>query len=187
VSSIPVNRIDLPRGGLLCEEMGLGKTVEIIALILAHPSPSTFEREGLISSDATLIITPASIIRYSNIDNHTSQWYAELSSKAPGLKLLLLDSPSSAVRDFDPAQLAKDYDVVLITYEVLKKQIYRARPEAKRSLRGERKYERQKDPFTPILWWRVVMDEVQMIQGVTTNAAEMARMVPAINKWGASG
>jgi E3 ubiquitin-protein ligase SHPRH len=76
---------------------------------------------------------------------------------------------------------------VLITYEVLRRQIYRARPDADRRLRGEKKYEKQRDPFTPILWWRVVMDEVQMIQGVNTNAAEMAGMLPAINKWGASG
>jgi SNF2 family DNA or RNA helicase len=54
-------------------------------------------------------------------------------------------------------------------------------------MRGARKYERKKDPFTSILWWRVVMDEVQMIQAANTNAAEMAAMLPAINKWGASG
>jgi E3 ubiquitin-protein ligase SHPRH len=189
VSSIPVVRTELPNGGLLCEEMGLGtfninsnrtlgKTVELIALILAHPSPSDFEKEGLISSDATLIITPSSII---------CQWHAELSSKAPGLKLLLLDTPSSASTELDPVVLSRDYDVVLITYEVLKKQIYRARPDVGRQLRGERRYERKIDPFTSILWWRVIMDEVQMVKSVNTNASEMAGMLPAFNKWGASG
>lgn len=69
-------------GGLLCEEMGLGKTVEVIALILGNPAsasaPSPITQTSDIATNplrktkATLLVLPSNLL---------VQWWAELHSR----------------------------------------------------------------------------------------------------------
>jgi len=36
-------------------------------------------------------------------------------------------------------------------------------------------------------WWRVCIDEAQMVENWTSNAAKLARMVPRVNAWAITG
>ncbi|KAF8978581.1 hypothetical protein BGZ46_006322 [Entomortierella lignicola] len=207
-----------PRGGILAEEMGLGKTVEMLALILlnrrkletpvetdipsdtssledrlsaAHlnevdqsesttdmtidnqSSPST--KVPLIKSGATLIITPPSIVH---------QWASEIENHAPTLRVFMYTEGS---HELVTAHQLAQYDVVLTTYNLLSKEV-RYTQQYDRPRRYERQHIPRTSPFITIDWWRVCLDEAQMIEGSSVSqAASMALMIPRVMSWAISG
>ena len=158
-------------GGVLADEVGLGKTVEIISLILRHRKPRGV-RDPIgssgVSSGATLIVTPTSI---------ASQWVEELQKHAPGLTVVRF--PGSADWHTQVTELAR-YDVILVTYDVLTKEIWRAR--AWQSGRNSR----YPAFLMELSLWRVVLDEVQYAKG-GRNAGKMVRMLTTQHRWAVSG
>lgn len=63
------------------------------------------------------------------------------------------------------------YDVCITTYNVLTNDLHVARPPARRPRRNGVSYlniERQRSPLVTCEWYRVIMDEVQMVGGGKT-------------------
>ncbi|KAK3944163.1 putative ATP-dependent helicase IRC20 [Diplogelasinospora grovesii] len=177
------------RGGILAEEMGLGKTLEIISLMLLHRRPEgpaeVFDPHlgrHLAASPATLIVTPSSLL---------DQWLSELSRHAPSLKVLYYPGLKKAVKkDGDRELLAErltQQDVVITTYDVLKTEIWSAFDEPTRSMRRSKTYERPKSPLVQYSWWRVCIDEAQMVENWTNNASRLATLIPRVNSWAITG
>ena len=174
------------KGGILAEEMGLGKTVEIIALISSHNRPSslgldTLHDQNLVSSPATLIITPPSILQ---------QWMSEIKDHAPHLRVIIYDGIRATDRDAsDKDALIRllENDVILTTYNTLASEIHYSSAIPERNLRREKKYERRKSPLVQIDWWRVVLDECQMVESGVSHAAKVAQLIPRRNAWAVSG
>lgn len=182
-------------GGVLAEEMGLGKTVELIALTCLHrrygscpnDNDADCKREStdqlhhqLKKSRATLIITPPSILE---------QWKQELEEHAPGLRVFhYIGMNNSRRRAIDElvAEIA-DNDVVLTTYNVLGREIHYAREKPDRQLRDRSRHESPKSPLTQIHWWRVCLDEAQIVESGVSQAAQVARLIPRVNAWAVSG
>ncbi|KAJ3094992.1 hypothetical protein HDU97_007359 [Phlyctochytrium planicorne] len=137
--------------------------------VCAPKANEVMESEGeLVNSSATLIITPLSIM---------SQWTSEISTHAPSLNYS---------GDFTYKDLM-DYDVVVTTYETLRTEVHLARGDSQRSRRAARVYERRTSPLTKIKWWRLCLDEAQMVESTVANASEMARRIPRFHQWCVTG
>lgn len=173
-----------PRGGILAEEMGLGKTVEMMALILLHKQDSSTKRtlspDDLPHSSATLIITPPAILQ---------QWKTELETLAPSLSVFIYHGlrVEAARQDYDELiTRCMQHDVVLTTYNVLGREVHYAES-AERNFRHKKRYAKRLSPLTQMVWWRVILDEAQMVESGVSNAAKVAKLVPRQIAWCVSG
>lgn len=178
------------KGGILSEEMGLGKTVELVSLLSLHPQPpgpdadfDSYLGEQVKTTPATLIVAPSSL---------KNQWLSELQKHAPGLRVMLYRGLSQSSRDHKSKANAlveklRTHDVVVTTYNVLTSELDYALGEPDRARRAPRKYHRPRSPLTQLRWWRVCMDEAQMIENGVSKSATLARLLPRVNAWGVTG
>jgi E3 ubiquitin-protein ligase SHPRH len=175
------------RGGILAEEMGLGKTLETIALITLHRRPQqgptvfdpyTFTNVHPIG--ATLIVCPAILVQ---------QWISEVRSHS-NLKVVHYEGIGTSLKAKNADQLRDDIansDVVVTTYAVLAGEINYTFLNPEKSLRRESKYKRPKSPLMEFSWWRICIDEAQMVESGVSNAATVARIIPRVNAWCITG
>jgi E3 ubiquitin-protein ligase SHPRH len=171
------------RGGILSEEMGLGKTIEILALIILHPrppvTPSSDLDGGLLRSGATLIVTPEPL---------RQQWMSEISRHAPGLRFTFYQGcKKEGGEGNETAKKLSEYDVVITTYFVLSAELHFTTKPSERPRRHELKYERPNSPLTQVSWWRLCLDEAQMVENSMTHASKLCCLIPRENSWAITG
>lgn len=176
---VPVQMSPEVKGGILAEEMGLGKTVEMIALITINrwnPTKQSPSLKNIPRCSATLIITPPAILQ---------QWKIELQGLAPTLSVFIYEGLRIEARKSDHEALmlrCAQHDIVLTTYNVLAREVHYAET-PQRSLRHQKRYMKMVSPLTQIHWWRVVLDEAQMVESGASNAAKVAKLIPRDIAW----
>lgn len=168
------------KGGILADEMGLGKTLEVISLISLHRKPTLLTNPaGLKQSSATLIITPPTILE---------QWKQEIQEHAPALRVYHYQGVSSYKKTGDKLiHELLEQDVVLTTYNVIAKEVHYVAEKPDRNLRRRNRTDPPKSPLTQISWWRVCLDEAQMVESGVSSAATVARLIPRVNAWAVTG
>ncbi|KAI8914102.1 SNF2 family N-terminal domain-containing protein [Entophlyctis helioformis] len=152
-------------GGILADDMGMGKTVQMLALMMHHRRRPTKDRGG------TLIIAPLALI---------TQWRDETIQKCKGnLSVYVHHGP-------DRTKLKNDlrrFDVVITTYAV-------ATIEAPREsvlVNGEIVPPFKGGPLFRARWHRVILDEAQMIKNRTTRASIACSALDSISRFSLSG
>lgn len=162
-----------PRGGILADDQGFGKTLSMIALLLTN-RPS--RREGQVHEPAwgNLIVTPTSIMQ---------QWAAELESRVMTEfkpRVLIYHGHN---RPRDPYVLVT-YDVVITSYGMLKQEY------PKVTLTDEKKNplcRRKKGPLYKLKWYRIVLDEAQAIKNHRAEAFRAALELATDRRWSLTG
>lgn len=172
-----------PRGGILAEEMGLGKTCELISLICLNKRRSMVNKSsqlsGLHSTSATLIVTPLTILE---------QWKNEIHKHAPHLTVAHYSGLSKLKDENASLQDFREKDIILTTYSVLTKEVHYAVDPPDRSLRKRQAQPpRKRSPLVQMHWWRVCLDEAQMVESGVSAAAKVAALLPRENAWAVSG
>ncbi|KAI3952838.1 hypothetical protein MKX01_006881 [Papaver californicum] len=149
-----------------------------LELIQASSSP--------VITGATLIVCPASILQ---------QWHAEIIRHTePGsLKVSIYEgvrnASLSATSTMDICELI-NADIVLTTYDVLKGDLSHDsdRHEGDRRLmRFKKRYPVIPTLLTRIFWWRICLDEAQMVESNGAYATEMALRLHARYHWCITG
>jgi len=175
------------KGGILAEEMGLGKTLEIISLINLHKRPQepstlfdTYIGEEVRPIAATLIVCPPSLVL---------QWISEI-QRHSNLKVMHYEGINKLSGEVNTSELLDTMttsDVVVSTYSVLAGEIHYTALNPEKTLRRESKYPRPKSPLMMFSWWRICIDEAQMVESGVSKAAVVARMIPRVNAWCITG
>ncbi|KAK8849448.1 hypothetical protein IAR55_004781 [Kwoniella newhampshirensis] len=146
------------KGGMLADEMGMGKTIQTIALLLSEPRRKP-----------SLVVAPVVALM---------QWKNEIETHAEGFTTCLWHGQGR----MKAAELKK-YDVVLVSYGTLEASFRRQQRGFKR---GDM-FIKEKSPMHEIEWHRVILDEAHNIKERSTNAAKAAFALHASYKWCLSG
>ena len=141
---------------------------------------------------ATLIVTPQLICE---------QWEEEFANRIDGEGLRVVtyrgvaDTQTHNRRLLNPDILGNNYDIVLTTFDILAKDLGHTdscflptkRGESARILRQKKKYRVTPSPLASMIWWRICLDEAQMIESSAAAAAKMALRLKTIHRWCVSG
>ncbi|KAL8754250.1 MAG: hypothetical protein Q9199_004477 [Rusavskia elegans] len=168
-----------PYGGILADQMGLGKTLQILACMVANrPEPMDDIR-------ATLIVCTASIAH---------QWEQEIQKHTQGVfPIIMRHRAGNRISGIMGADyLLQKADVVVTTYDEVRRSYPRFKPpkhivlpEKKRAWWDEN-YERMRDILHKVHWYRVVLDEAQAIKNRDSQTSIACRGLMAKHRWAVS-
>jgi len=172
---------DMPQGGLCADQMGLGKTVMMLANIINGRA-----LKGVELRTTLIVATPALV----------QQWYDEIQlhcdPRKIGNVMKYRGSKTLEAMNSDPLALLKRQNIIITTYgEVMrsypKVEIpIEVQPEEKQAW-WEAFYEENKGLLHQMKFLRVVLDEAQAIKNHKSATSRSCRQLDAKHRWALSG
>lgn len=152
------------RGGLLGDEMGMGKTIQAVSLIMSdYPV-----------KEPTLVVVPPVALM---------QWQSEIKEYTNGkLRVLVYHNTNPKVKNLQVKDL-KEYDVIMISYSGLES-IYRKESKGWKRDDGLVK---ENSKIHAIQYHRLILDEAHNIKSRSTSCAKACFALKADYKWCLSG
>ncbi len=129
-------------GGILADDMGLGKTLQVVTLIASEKAEASSEGKEIKPS---LVVCPTSL---------TLNWESEIAKFAPDLKILLIMGSVEERKEL--LDQAMDYDVIITSYELLKRDI---------------------ENYDELMFRFCIADEAQYIKNANTLNAKALKLV----------
>ncbi|GAB1608843.1 transcription termination factor 2-like [Argonauta hians] len=187
----------IPSGGILADDMGLGKTLTMISFVLKQKQETSSsdinvqdgwtkkENNHVIKSNATLIVTPASVVH---------QWGKEVESRCkPGaVSVVIYHGPH---RERNINRLASK-DIVLTTYRIVGMEVGRKDDNKIAGLsldQIERKEEKEATNsgdlavLGQIEWKNIILDEAHDIRNYRSITATSVARLKARSRWALTG
>lgn len=151
------------RGGILADDMGMGKTIQIISLIATnrkHLTAATMTSDEFCAT--TLVVTPLSVLQ---------QWANEIANNTTeGALRVYVYHGTDRVKD---ASFLTEYDVVLTTFATLAAEYNPTKPST--------------STLFTVPWYRIVLDEAHTIKDKATRTAKAACALNAERRWVVTG
>ncbi|KAH7924627.1 hypothetical protein BV22DRAFT_1129678 [Leucogyrophana mollusca] len=160
----------LGRGALVGDSMGLGKTLTMLALILATKHDLPMDH-----SKSTLIVVPLSVM---------SNWEKQIEEHCVR-GVLASCVYYGQTRDMSPEEL-QQYDVVITTYQTVTGEAEAGAPGAANGPPKKKKKASDKGLFD-VKWKRVILDEGHNIRNPRTKMAKAVCKLTAQRRWVLSG
>ncbi|KAF1974606.1 hypothetical protein BU23DRAFT_505036 [Bimuria novae-zelandiae CBS 107.79] len=152
------------KGGLLGDEMGMGKTIQAVSLIMSDWP----------QKDPTLVVVPPVALM---------QWSNEIGEYTDGkLKVLVYHGTNAKCKKMTVKDLRK-FDVIMVSYNSLESL---HRKETKGWNRGE-DIVKEASPLHAIHYHRLILDEAHSIKSRTTGVAKACFALKGTYKWCLSG
>ena len=152
------------KGGLLGDEMGMGKTIQAVSLIMS---------DWPAKAPTLVVVPPVALV----------QWSSEIASYTDGkLRVLIHHNTDPKVKKLTDKELRK-FDVIMISYSGLES-IYRK--ENKGWKRGD-ELVKANSRIHAIKYHRLILDEAHSIKQRTTGVAQACFALKADYKWCLSG
>lgn len=133
-------------GGVLADDMGLGKTLQVITL---------FEAQRHRTKKPSLVVVPTSLVL---------NWEKEIEKFAPGLRILVLTGVVDERKE--KFKLIEEYDVVITSYDLLKRDI---------------------ELYEPVQFRFCIADEAHYIKNPNTQNAKALKQVKSEGRFALTG
>ena len=152
------------KGGLLGDEMGMGKTIQAVSLVMSdYPA----------KEPSLIVVPPVALL----------QWQNEIKEYTNGkLKVLVYHNTNPKVKNMAMKEL-RQFDIIMISYAGLES-IYRKESKGWKRDDGLVK---ENSKIHAITYHRLILDEAHNIKSRTTSCAKACFALKAHHKWCLSG